>query len=83
MLEEIHHGYRCGGTLVAIGLILGHQAIQAMGSYTFDFPANTMTVTKEAPDSAPDGTVELGVHIADVSRFVRPGSAVDAEAAKR
>ena len=41
------------------GLILGHQAMQAMGSYTFDFPANTMTVTKDAPASAPDGGVEL------------------------
>ena len=31
----------------------------------------------------PDGTVELGVHIADVSHFVRPGSAVDGEAQVR
>ena len=30
-----------------------------------------------------DGTRELGVHIADVSHFVRPGSALDAEAARR
>lgn len=27
-----------------------------------------------------DGTVEVGVHIADVSFFVRPGTALDAEA---
>lgn len=41
------------------GLILGHQAMQAFGSFTFDYPANTMTVTKEPPASAPDGAVEL------------------------
>ena len=31
----------------------------------------------------PDGTVELGVHIADVSYFVRPDTALDREAAER
>jgi len=41
------------------GLILGRQAMQAMGSFTFDFPGNSMTVTKDAPASAPEGTVEL------------------------
>jgi ribonuclease R len=30
-----------------------------------------------------DGTYEIGVHIADVSYFVRPGSALDREAKKR
>jgi len=39
------------------GVVLGRQALQAFGSYTFDFAANTMTVTREAP-SAPAG-VEL------------------------
>lgn len=31
----------------------------------------------------PNGNYEVGVHIADVSHFVRPGSALDKEAAKR
>lgn len=31
----------------------------------------------------PDGRVEIGVHIADVSHFIQPGSAVDEEAMRR
>ena len=31
----------------------------------------------------PNGNYEVGVHIADVSHFIRPGSAIDQEAAKR
>ena len=31
----------------------------------------------------PDGRVEIGVHIADVSHFIQPDSAVDTEALKR
>jgi len=31
----------------------------------------------------PDGNYEVGVHIADVSHFVKPGTAVDSEAQKR
>ncbi len=30
-----------------------------------------------------DGNLEVGVHIADVSHFIRPGTAIDREAAKR
>ncbi|XP_003963807.2 exosome complex exonuclease RRP44 [Takifugu rubripes] len=30
-----------------------------------------------------DGTLEVGVHIADVSHFIRPGNALDSEAANR
>ncbi len=41
------------------GLILGRQAMQAVGSFTFDYPANTMTITKEPPAGAPEGAVEL------------------------
>ncbi|KAL7550644.1 hypothetical protein ACHAWF_016364 [Thalassiosira exigua] len=46
------------------------------------------TTAKDLDDAVhierlPDGRVEVGVHIADVSHFVRPGSAVDAEALKR
>jgi hypothetical protein len=31
----------------------------------------------------PNGTLELGVHIADVTHFLHPGTAMDAEAASR
>lgn len=31
----------------------------------------------------PDGNLEVGVHIADVSHFIRPGNALDKEAALR
>eukprot|EP00040_Diaphanoeca_grandis_P015316 m.77993 g.77993 ORF g.77993 m.77993 type:complete len:1019 (+) comp25067_c0_seq1:139-3195(+) len=31
----------------------------------------------------PNGNIEVGVHIADVTHFIRPGSACDLEAAKR
>eukprot|EP00038_Savillea_parva_P009841 m.186189 g.186189 ORF g.186189 m.186189 type:complete len:1044 (+) comp16690_c0_seq1:60-3191(+) len=31
----------------------------------------------------PNGNIEVGVHIADVTHFIRPGSFADAEAAKR
>ncbi|MCS7081588.1 MAG: ribonuclease R [Rhodothermia bacterium] len=31
----------------------------------------------------PDGTYELGVHVADVSHYVRPGTALDREALRR
>lgn len=30
-----------------------------------------------------DGKLEVGVHIADVSHFIRPGTAIDLEAASR
>lgn len=31
----------------------------------------------------PNGNIEVGVHIADVSHFIRPGTALDKEAASR
>lgn len=31
----------------------------------------------------PNGNLELGVHIADVTHFLHPGTAMDAEAASR
>src|SRR5205814_8045151 len=31
----------------------------------------------------PDGNVKIGIHIADVSSYVRPGSALDREAQRR
>ncbi len=31
----------------------------------------------------PNGNLEVGVHIADVTHFVKPGTAIDLEAASR
>lgn len=50
------------------GVILGRQAMHAMGSITFDFPARSLTVTKDAPASAPADEIEspfllLSMHV--------------------
>jgi len=34
-------------------------------------------------EKAPDGAVRIGIHIADVSHYVRPGTAIDREAQRR
>ncbi|MCA9653514.1 MAG: hypothetical protein H6712_28975 [Myxococcales bacterium] len=41
------------------GVILGRQAMQAVGTITFDFPGHTLEVAKDAPASAGDGEIEL------------------------
>jgi tetratricopeptide (TPR) repeat protein len=40
------------------GLILGRQVMGKVGAITFDFPGHTMTMSKDAPASAPDGAIE-------------------------
>ena len=37
------------------GVMLGRQALGALGAITFDFPTKSLTVEKNAPASAPDG----------------------------
>lgn len=44
---------------------------------------DAISITKLDPRSEGGAAYELGVHIADVSHFVRPGSALDAEAYER
>lgn len=41
------------------GVMLGRQAMTALGTITFDFPARTLEVAKEAPASAGEGEIEL------------------------
>jgi tetratricopeptide (TPR) repeat protein len=41
------------------GVILGRQAIQGIGTITFDFPAHTLEVAKAAPTAAAEGEVAL------------------------
>ena len=41
------------------GMVLGHQALQAFGTMTFDFPNNTLDLAAASPGSAPDGAAEV------------------------
>ncbi len=41
------------------GVILGRQAMQALGTITFDFPAHTLEVAKAAPTGPAEGEVAL------------------------
>ena len=41
------------------GVILGRQAMQAVGAIVFDFPAQSIELTKAAPEGPADGEVEL------------------------
>jgi hypothetical protein len=41
------------------GVILGRQALQGLGSITFDFPAHTLELAKAAPPGPADGEVAL------------------------
>lgn len=41
------------------GVILGRQALQGLGTITFDFPANTLELAKAAPAGPADGEIEL------------------------
>ena len=41
------------------GIMLGRQALSAVGAITFDFPTRTLTLEKDVPASPPDGSAEL------------------------
>lgn len=53
-------------------VILGRQAMHAFGSLTFDFPKRSLTVTKDAPASAPDGAADLPLLLLTVHAFHWP-----------
>jgi tetratricopeptide (TPR) repeat protein len=40
-------------------MVLGHQALQAFGTITFDFPNSTLDLAAASPTSAPDGAAEV------------------------
>ncbi|QQR82681.1 ribonuclease R [Candidatus Campbellbacteria bacterium] len=75
--DRIHKAYKVEEVLV------GRKDFRTVPTFTID-PVDA----KDFDDAIsfqflPDGTYEIGVHIADVSHFVTPGSALDQEAKKR
>ncbi len=53
-------------------VVLGRQAMSAFGSLSFDFPKRTLTVTKDAPASAPEGSTALPFVLLTVHAFHWP-----------
>lgn len=54
------------------GVMLGRQGLHAFGSLTFDYPKHVLTVTKDAPASAPQGAVDLPFVMLSVHAFHWP-----------
>jgi len=61
----------------------GREDLRSLTVFTIDGPFSKDFDDAISLDRTPDGDWRLGVHIADVSHFVRPGSAVDREALER
>lgn len=61
------------------GLVLGRQALQALGSYTFDYPNNSMTVTKDAPSAPPEGATETALLLVSAHLQIAPAISVRLE----
>ena len=57
--------------------------VSSIKSTGFQCSMNTRAASDSAHQVLDDGNIEVGVHIADVSFFVRPGTALDAEAQLR
>ncbi len=53
-------------------VMLGRQAMQAIGSISFDFPKHVLTITKDAPTASPEGAVELPFVLLTVHAFHWP-----------
>ncbi len=53
-------------------VMLGRQAMQAFGSLSFDYPKHTLTVSKDAPAAAPEGSAELPFVLLTVHAFNWP-----------
>jgi len=92
VLRDVERAVKSGRCLGADGgmgwkptaeMIRGRRDYRGQRVFTID-----PTTAKDLDDALhitplPDGRVEIGVHIADVSHFVAPDSAVDKEALKR
>ncbi|MCR4274444.1 MAG: ribonuclease R [Candidatus Campbellbacteria bacterium] len=75
--EKIHSAYKTENNLV------GRKDFRNVPTFTID-PVDAKDFDDAISfQSLPDGTYEIGVHIADVSHFVTPGSALDQESYKR
>lgn len=71
------------GTKVSKKDLIGREDLRSLECFTIDPDTakdydDALTVAKH-----PDGSYDLGVHIADVSHYVRPGTALDKEARER
>lgn len=53
-------------------VMLGRQAMSAVGSFTFDFPKRALTLTKDAPTAAPEGSTEVPFVLLTVHAFHWP-----------
>ena len=81
--EAVEEAARAAGTSVAPRDLVGRADFRDIPTVTID-PDDA----KDFDDALslldlPDGGVRVGIHIADVSHYVRPGSALDAEARAR
>ncbi len=71
-----------GESLIAAG-VAGRRDFRTITTFTID-PADAKDFDDALSiQTLPDGKIEVGVHIADVSQFVVPGTSIDREARNR
>ena len=80
--EVLCEGNRFGKS-VPESELTGREDLRGMTIFTIDGPFSKDYDDAVSLDRTPDGDWRLGVHIADVSHYVRPGSAIDREAQAR
>lgn len=64
------------------GMILGHQVLDRLGSITADFPQQQLTLSAEAPASAPGGASELPLIALDQWNIHVPATRVSIDGAE-
>ena len=80
--EVLRQGERLGES-VSEAEMVGREDLRGMTIFTIDGPFSKDYDDAVSLERTPDGDWRLGVHIADVSHYVRPGSAIDREAQAR